>query len=559
MAKVGESVSKWLPWREAVNLVMLRLGYMEEYAWVWIIREAAGGRIKTRGENVSILSVAWRGVIVFDRLARRKKLLSAISVIDSRPIKRRRKLVLATFQATSVGTIDRYTGTLLLPRESINNIELCLDGLVTTARLPAPQNNTAGREWWSAARLYAEMIGDEPELTPAMSPKILPAQQQLTRKILTGFITPWDMSKQDEPKRVSVDRFRPSRFWGTTIVSVHGELTSWPAPKNEDDHSCRIMFYADEGKRVFPRLDWLREEAQRHAAVARAVLTRLNDLFALDEANRTDWKLFVERVAAIGGDLENLTAEEAAAVRLVEGFSSVQANAELLYEAEKIRRRIGDRLAEAVRAGRLEITGCNASDLKARVTIPAGPIATNRIWELLRSDELEIYDRHYVDVRIGPPELPEVTPESQHAVGSSCQKAGQPSAVPSPPEAASPPPVDAIYDAKAPDTEAEAKATSADAKKPNQLQTIVPFRSGGPGRPTAIETVVAEGKRRIEASEVIPRSRGLTKFATTLHQWWEAERQLYNPIAPSVGVSTISNALRKFWNNKPRPQTSPDC
>jgi hypothetical protein len=441
MAKVAESVSKWLPWREFVSLVMLLFGYMEEYTWVWSIREAAGGRIKTRGENVSILSVAWRGVIVFDRLVRRKKLLSAISVIDSRPIKRRRKLVLATFPVTSVGMIDRYSGTLRLPGEPgeiISNVEFCIDGLVTPARLPAPRDNTARREMWSAARLYAEMIGDEIALTPEMGPKLLPAQLELSRQIRAGLITPWDMSKPDEPKRVPLDRFRLSKFWGTTIVSVHGQLTNWPAPKNEGNHACRIMFYADEGKRVFPRLDWLREEAKRSAAVARAWLTKLNDLIALNEANGPDWKRFIELVAMIGGNLENLTAEEAAAVRLVDGFSSVQANAELLYEAKKIRRCIGDRLAEAVHASQLVITGYRVSDLTVPVTIPGHLVTTDQIWLLLRSGELPIGER-YVGARIGLSKRPEVPP---HAVGPSGQRADQPSAVSSPSETASSPLVD---------------------------------------------------------------------------------------------------------------------
>ena len=240
------------------------------------------------------------------------------------------------------------------------------------------------------------------------------------------------MSKPDEPKRVPVDQFHLSR-WRTTIVNVYGELTTWPAPKNEGDHKYRMMFYADQCKRVFPQLDWLREEANRYAAVVGAGLSELNDLIALAEANRTDWTRLVELVAMIGGNLENLTPEESAAVRLVNGFSSARANVELrraLHEAEKIRRRIGDRFTEAVRAGQLEIKGRSASDLKVLVTIPKNFVTTDLIWSLLRSSELVIAGQHYVDVQIGPSEPPEATPEPQHAVSPSGQRAGQPSAEP---------------------------------------------------------------------------------------------------------------------------------
>jgi hypothetical protein len=352
--------------REATSLVARRLGYAEEYARVWIVREAAGDRIKAQGRtiegwDVSILPAAWRGAI------------------------------------------DWNAGTLKFLEEVVNNVELCLDGLVTAALLPAPRDNAAGREGWWAPQLYAWMIGGELSgLTPEMGPKILPAERELTRKIRAGLMTPWDRSKPDEPKQVG----------RTAIVNVWGELINSPAPKN----GC-IIFCADQGRRVFPRLDWLREEAERYAAEVRAGLTKLNDLIALDEANRTDWTRFVELVALIGGNLENFTPEEAAAVRLVNGFdySSVQGNAKLrpaLQEAKKSRRRIGDRLVEAVRADQLEIKGRKVSDLTVVVTIPASLVTADLIWSLLRSSELVIGDQHYVDVQIGPPESPEEEPEA---------------------------------------------------------------------------------------------------------------------------------------------------
>jgi hypothetical protein len=89
-------------------------------------------------------------------------------------------------------------------------------------------------------------------------------------------------------------------------------------------------------------------------------------------------------------------------------------------------------------------------------------------------------------------------------------------------------------------------------------RSIVPFHSGGPGRPTAIDVVIAEGKRRIEAGEVTPTPKGLTKFAEALCGWWEAERLTYTPVAPSAGVSTICNGLRELWRSKLPPQPPPD-
>jgi hypothetical protein len=101
-------------------------------------------------------------------------------------------------------------------------------------------------------------------------------------------------------------------------------------------------------------------------------------------------------------------------------------------------------------------------------------------------------------------------------------------------------------------------APPTDAEQSDQLQAIKPFHSGGPGRPTATEVVINEGMRRIEKGEVKPTERGLTKFAEDLHEWWGIKRQTYDPIAPTVGISTICNGLRTFWNSKLSPNASPD-
>jgi hypothetical protein len=204
---------------------------------------------------------------------------------------------------------------------------------------------------------------------------------------------------------VSLKLFEPTAI----VVAVDGGLTTWTPSNNEGSREYHLLFYADQVKWVFPRLDWLREEAERYASLVRAGLIELTDLITVDEANRTDWTRFIELVGMIGGNLENLKPEESAAVRLVNGFSSVQANTpantELrpaLHEAEKIRCRIGDRFTEAVRVGQLEVKGRNAMNLTVAVIIPASLITADRIWSLLRSGELEIAGQQYVDARIGP-------------------------------------------------------------------------------------------------------------------------------------------------------------
>jgi hypothetical protein len=94
---------------------------------------------------------------------------------------------------------------------------------------------------------------------------------------------------------------------------------------------------------------------------------------------------------------------------------------------QEIKRRMVDRLTEAVHAGQREITGYSASDLMME-TIPARLVTTDHILSLLVSGELPIFGQHCVGARIGPPKPPEATPERQHAVGPSGQQAGQPSA-----------------------------------------------------------------------------------------------------------------------------------
>jgi hypothetical protein len=72
---------------------------------------------------------------------------------------------------------------------------------------------------------------------------------------------------------------------------------------------------------------------------------------------------------------------------------------------------------------------------------------------------------------------------------------------------------------------------------------IDPFRSGAPGRPSAIEVVLAEGRRRIEAGEDALRFGGLAEFARKLSEWWNHERMRFDPPGPPITAKTIANSL----------------
>lgn len=78
---------------------------------------------------------------------------------------------------------------------------------------------------------------------------------------------------------------------------------------------------------------------------------------------------------------------------------------------------------------------------------------------------------------------------------------------------------------------------------------IDPFRTGAPGRPTAADAIFAEAKRRISSGKVVPRQRGLARFARDLSDWWEAERQTFSPLGPAMTARTIENRIRDLWRN----------
>jgi hypothetical protein len=77
---------------------------------------------------------------------------------------------------------------------------------------------------------------------------------------------------------------------------------------------------------------------------------------------------------------------------------------------------------------------------------------------------------------------------------------------------------------------------------------IDPCKSGAPGRPTPMSIIEDEASRRIESGKVVAKQNGLTKFATDLAEWWEQERQQYNPALTSVTMRSIGNSVRHLWN-----------
>jgi hypothetical protein len=81
-----------------------------------------------------------------------------------------------------------------------------------------------------------------------------------------------------------------------------------------------------------------------------------------------------------------------------------------------------------------------------------------------------------------------------------------------------------------------------------ELPEIEPFRTGGAGRPSAQEFIVAEFERRVAAREVIPRLRGLQAECRHLAKWWEGERRQYSPPGPAMAPGTIEIKIRSRWN-----------
>ena len=78
-------------------------------------------------------------------------------------------------------------------------------------------------------------------------------------------------------------------------------------------------------------------------------------------------------------------------------------------------------------------------------------------------------------------------------------------------------------------------------------QTVLPFRTGAAGRPSAADHIVDEANRRISSGEFVPRPRGLAPFARDLADWWEKERRKFTPPGPAMKRGTIENKVRDLW------------
>jgi hypothetical protein len=74
---------------------------------------------------------------------------------------------------------------------------------------------------------------------------------------------------------------------------------------------------------------------------------------------------------------------------------------------------------------------------------------------------------------------------------------------------------------------------------------INPFRTGAPGKPSAIQLVLAEHRRRIDTGEVFDR---VGEEAEHLKHWVDKEY----PDAPPITAKTIENRINKVHRNRPR-------
>jgi hypothetical protein len=95
-----------------------------------------------------------------------------------------------------------------------------------------------------------------------------------------------------------------------------------------------------------------------------------------------------------------------------------------------------------------------------------------------------------------------------------------------------------------------AEPTTAAQPGPEQPAPLDPFHSGVAGRPTAIDFIEREARRRIDQGEVTPVKGGLTKFAKDLAEWWGARRMDFNPPGPKAGGKAISDKIRAYWRSR---------
>jgi hypothetical protein len=95
-----------------------------------------------------------------------------------------------------------------------------------------------------------------------------------------------------------------------------------------------------------------------------------------------------------------------------------------------------------------------------------------------------------------------------------------------------------------------AEPTTAARSTPEWPAPLDPFRTGAAGRPTAIEHIETDARRRIDQGEVTPIRGRLTKFAKDLEEWWCAKRMEFNPRGPKTGWKAIADKIRAHWTSR---------
>jgi hypothetical protein len=359
-------------------------GSTTEYPWQWIIRDWKADQLRPQGRTpegweVSLLPSAAEKI---DRVTGTLK----ESHIETKAVSRIEKLA-------NIDT-DRKEITIKDDVE-IRHIKLRVNSMMRLGMLLPPNAEVAeqGRRTvsqiiaWLVVRKWLKL--EEGEWPIGMDGEIRLARLELARACKEGLI----------------------RFQDEQGKPVH-DLRQW----------CGITAEASEIARLYPLLisaaKWIHKAVERYAAAGTtgAEPANLNALVEF-EANRPDWACFKERTKSIGGNLDNSVLEETARALLASDLSAawVPEIQPALREMQEIKRRMVERLVEAIRAGHRKITGYSASDLMV-ATIPACLVTTNHILSLLASGELLIFGRHYVGARIGrPPESPLVDAKTTEA------------------------------------------------------------------------------------------------------------------------------------------------
>jgi hypothetical protein len=191
----------------------------------------------------------------------------------------------------------------------------------------------------------------------------------------------------------------------------------------------------------------------------------------------------------------------------------VETAAALRAAQEAIDREFYERMA----AGPWQAAGCRGSPTAPQSNIPAAAWPDLQVtdWKRSRLAEPDGTVRYGVDIS---PVLPEPT--------------------------ATPP---AYGDVTLDETEAEAEQLA-------EASGLDPFRTGTPGRPTGAELVLTEFRRRLEAGEITPRSRGLSECAEQLAGWYKTELQKYKPPGPKLSATRIRAVIRADYRRAIPPQ-----